>query len=87
MNAITAPALTSPNTVRVTARVLQGTRRTFFTHGFTNAVRRVKVNEPIRPSTADEYRDLGDAFAEFADESLEWATATFEATVETWPSE
>lgn len=29
--------------------------------------------------------DLGDQFAEWADESLEWANATFDAQAETWP--
>lgn len=87
MNAIAASGLNSSNTVRVTMPVLQSPRRFFLTRGFTNAARRVKLSEPIRSSAANEYRDLGDAFAEFADESLEWAAATFEATVETWPSE
>jgi hypothetical protein len=79
VNAITATALISPK--------LQSPRRTFAFRGFTNATARVKIQEPIRSRAADEYRDLGDAFAEFADESFEWATNTFEAAVETWPSE
>jgi hypothetical protein len=70
--------------MRMPARSLQS-RSTFrAVFGLTNASW-LKVHEAIQAHD-DEYRDLGDAFAEHAAEALEWATATFEASTETWPS-
>jgi hypothetical protein len=87
VNAITTAALSSPKAVRVPTRLMQSPHRMFALGVFTNAAPRVRVRGSIQSTAADEYRDLGDAFAEFADESLEWANGTFEAVVETWPSE